>query len=83
MSPRRLDLFDVVENQNLGVEVADGHLIKCTTTGKVKINMLDDDGNQSQATLHDAMYVPGLRERVHSITTFADHGHGAFFKKNA
>ena len=30
MTPRRADLFDVVEGQNLGVEVADGHIIKCS-----------------------------------------------------
>jgi hypothetical protein len=34
MTPRLEDLFDVVGGQKLGVEVADGHIIKCTTTGK-------------------------------------------------
>jgi hypothetical protein len=44
MTPRRADLFDVVEGQNLGVEVADGHVIKCSTTGKIQLHMTDDNG---------------------------------------
>lgn len=31
MTPRHADLFNVVEEQNLGVKVADGHVIKCST----------------------------------------------------
>ena len=36
MTPRLADLVEVVEGQNLGVEVADGHAIKSTTTGMIK-----------------------------------------------
>ena len=35
MTPHSADLFDMVEGQNLGVEVADGHVIKCSITGKI------------------------------------------------
>eukprot|EP00590_Aulacoseira_subarctica_P006147 CAMPEP_0172417890 /NCGR_PEP_ID=MMETSP1064-20121228/4386_1 /TAXON_ID=202472 /ORGANISM="Aulacoseira subarctica , Strain CCAP 1002/5" /LENGTH=67 /DNA_ID=CAMNT_0013156457 /DNA_START=43 /DNA_END=242 /DNA_ORIENTATION=+ len=67
MTPRRADLFDVVEGQNLGVEVADGHIIKCTTTGKIAVDMLDDEGNGVQeAVLENVMYVPGLTQRLFS-----------------
>ncbi len=45
MTPRFADLEDVVEGRKLGVEVADGHIIKCPATGKIKIEMIDDDGN--------------------------------------
>jgi hypothetical protein len=77
MTPRRADLFDVVEGQNLGVEVADGHVIKCSITGKIRLSMCDDNGNMLNAVLHDVMYVPGLSRRLFSITRFARHGHYA------
>jgi hypothetical protein len=34
MTPHLAGLVEAVEGQNLGVEVADGHVIKCSTTGK-------------------------------------------------
>jgi transposase InsO family protein len=83
MTPRRADLFDVVEGQNLGVEVADGHIIKCTTTGKIAVDMLDDEGIRVQAVLENVMYVPGLTQRLFSITDFVNNGNTATFEKNA
>ncbi len=83
MTPRRADLFDEVEGQNLGVEVADGHVIKCSITGKIQLNMLDDNGNKFNAVLNDVMYVPGLSRRLFSITRFAKHGHFSTIKKNS
>jgi hypothetical protein len=82
MTPRRKDLYDAVEGQNLGVEVADGHIICCSTTGKVKISMLDDHGDPLVAELHGCMYVPGLSLRLFSITRFATNGHGASITKD-
>jgi len=74
-------LEDVVEGKHLGVEVADGHIIKCPATGKIKIEMLDDDGNTLEVKLHDVMYVPGVSRRLFSITRFIHHGHHATFTK--
>jgi hypothetical protein len=71
MTPCHADLFDVEEGQNLGVEVADGHIIKCTTTGKVRINMKDDNGHDLKAVLHGVMYVPGLNKWLLSLNKFA------------
>jgi len=51
MTPRLADLADTVEGQKLGVEVADGHIIKCTTTGNIRISMQDDNGNPFTAVL--------------------------------
>jgi transposase InsO family protein len=82
MTPRREDLYDAVEGQNLGVEVADGYIIHCSTTGKVKISMLDDFGTPLIAELHGCMYVPGLSRRLFSITRFASNGHSATISKN-
>jgi hypothetical protein len=82
MTARRADLFDEVEGQNLGVEVADGHIIKCSITGKVQLDMLGDNGNPLEAVLQDVMYIPGLSRRLFSITHFAKHGHFATIKKN-
>jgi len=79
MTPCLADLEDVVEGRKLGVEVADGH-IKCPATGKIRISMIDDDGNPIEAILHDVMYVPGLYRRLFSITRFARHGHYAVFR---
>jgi transposase InsO family protein len=83
MTPRRDDLFDEVEGQNLGIEVVDGHVIKCSVTGKIQLNMLDDHGKCLDAVLHDVMYVPGLSRRLFSITRFAKHGHFATIKKDS
>jgi len=83
MTPRLADLVEVVEGQNLGVEVAKGHVIKCTTTGKIKIRMLDDNGANLEVTLTDVMYVPGLSCRLFSVSKFSQHGFHAMIKQNA
>ena len=43
-TPCLLDLKEVEEGLDLGVEVADGHIVKCTARGIVEINMIADDG---------------------------------------
>jgi transposase InsO family protein len=83
MTPRLADLSDTVEGQNLGVEVADGHVIKCTITGKIQVKMLDDNGERLDVTLTDVMYVPGLSRRLFSVAKFARHGFHAMIKRNA
>jgi hypothetical protein len=75
MTPRRADLFNVVEGQNLGVKAADGHVIRCSVTVKVQLHMLDDNGVPLATVLHDVMYVPGLSRRLFFITRFEKHGH--------
>jgi hypothetical protein len=54
--------------------VADGHVIKCTTTEKIKVKILDDNRDQLEVTLTDVMYVPGLSRRLFSVSKFARHG---------
>jgi translation initiation factor IF-1 len=83
MTPHLADLTDTVEGQNLGVEVADGHVIKCTITGKFQVRMLDDNGDRLDVTLTDVMYVPGLSQRLFSVSKFAHHGFHAMIKRNA
>ena len=73
----------MVEGQNLGVEVANGHVIKCSITGKIRLNMTDDNDNTLNAVLHDVMYVPGLSRRLFSITRFACHGHYATIRSGS
>jgi hypothetical protein len=82
MTPHREDLYDAVESQNLGIEVADGHIIRCSTTGKVKISMLDNHGFPLAAELHGCIYDPGLSRRLFSITRFASNGHRAAITKD-
>jgi len=69
MTPHLADLTDTVEGQNLGVEVADGHVIKCTITGKFQVRMLDENGDRLDVTLTDVMYVPGLSQRLFSVSS--------------
>jgi translation initiation factor IF-1 len=81
MTTRYADLEEVIKGSNLRVEVADAHIIKCPATGKIRSNMLDDNGNQLDIKLHDVMYVPGLSKHLFSITCFVHHGHHATFTK--
>lgn len=60
--------------------MANGHVIKCTTTGKIRICMLDGTGARFAAVLVDVMYVPGLSRRLFSITKFGKHGHYAIVR---
>ncbi len=83
MTPHLANLVEAVEGQNLGVEVSDGHVIKCTTTGKIKIRMLDDNRTNLEVTLTDIRYVPGLIRHLFSVSKFACHGFHAMIKKNA
>ncbi len=64
---------EVEEGLDLGVEVADGHIVKYTVRELVEINMIADDGYPSKAHLHGVIYVP---------TAFASRGHYAIKKKN-
>ena len=82
MTPRLADLIDMVEGQRLGVEVANGHVIKCSITGKIQINMQDDNRDHLNAILSDVMYVPGLSHRLFSVTQFAQHGHQAIVQRH-
>jgi hypothetical protein len=58
-------------------------IFKCTTTGKVHINMKDYNGRDLKAVLHGVMYVPGLNKRLLSLTKFAEHGHYSTITKGA
>ncbi len=83
MTPRLADLFDVKGGLNLGIEVADSHIILCSTISKIKIIILDDHRCPLQAILYSVMYTPGLNHRLFSITKFANHGHYAIIHCNA
>jgi hypothetical protein len=62
--------------------VADGHVRKYTTTGKIKVKMLDDNDNQLDVILTDMMYVPGMSRRLFFVAKFARHGFHAMIRKN-
>ena len=51
MTPRLADLYEIEEETNLAVEVADGHIIPCNISGKIKLRMLDDEGKEMEAVL--------------------------------
>jgi hypothetical protein len=81
-TPCLLDLKEVEEGLDFGVEVADGHIVKCTARGIVEINMIADDGLPLKANLHGVIYVPGLERCLFSVTAFASRGHYAIVKKS-
>lgn len=80
MTPCLANLQDVVGGQILGVEVVDGHVIKCSSMSNIIIAMQDDNRVPFEATLQDVMYVPGLSPWLFSLTKFAKHGHHALIK---
>jgi len=81
-TPCLSDMKEVEEGLDLGVEVADGHIVQCTARGIVEINMIADDGLTLKAFLHGVIYVPGLKRRLFSVTAFASRGHYAIVRKN-
>ncbi len=81
-TPCLLDLKEVEEGLDLGDEVADGHIVKCTARGVVEINMIADDGLPFKANLQGVIYVPGLKRCLFSVTAFASRGHYAIVSKN-
>jgi hypothetical protein len=81
-TPCLLDLQEVEEGLDLGVEVADGHIVKCTARGIVEIKMIADDGHTLKAHLHGVIYVQGLKRLLFSVTAFASRGHYAIVRKN-
>jgi hypothetical protein len=82
MTPCLANLIDTVEGRQLGVEVAVGHIIKCSVMGNFRISMQDDTGKWFNATLSDVMYIPGLSHHLFSITQFAQHGHCAIVQQH-
>jgi hypothetical protein len=81
-TPCLSDMKEVEEGLDLGVEVADGHIVQCTARGIDEINMIADDGLTLKAFLHGVIYVPGLKRRLFSVTAFASRGHYAIVRKN-
>ncbi len=45
MTPHLADLEEVIQGKKLGMEVVDGHIIKCPAVGKIKIQIFDDTEN--------------------------------------
>ena len=54
-------LMEQAKGLDSGVEVADGHIVKCTTRVIVEVNMIADDDQPLKAHLHGVIYVPGLK----------------------
>jgi len=68
MTPCLADLQDVVGGQKLGVEVADGHVIKCSLLATLLLPCRMIMGYvHFEATLQDAMYVLGLSHCLFSL----------------
>ena len=56
-TPCLADLKDVEKGLNVGAEVAEDHIICCTTQGKVRIKMTDDNGLPLAAILTGTLCV--------------------------
>jgi hypothetical protein len=81
-TPCLSDMKEVEEVLDLGLEVADGHIVQCTARGIVEMNMIADDGLTLKASLHGVICVPGLKRHLFSVTAFASRGHYAIVRKN-
>jgi hypothetical protein len=81
-TPCLLYLQEVEEGLDIGVEVADGYVVKCTARENVEINMIADDGHPLKAHLHGVIYVPGLTRCLFYVTAIAIRGHYAIVREN-
>ena len=80
MTPHLADLVYMEEELNLGVQAADGNMIKCTAWGLVTIDMTDDDnGFPMPVQLYDVIYIPGLK---HPVTKFVNKEHFTVLRWN-
>jgi hypothetical protein len=69
-TPCLSDMKKVEEGLDLGVEVADGQIVKCTARWIVEINMIADDCLPLKAHLHGVINVPGLKRCLFFVTVF-------------
>ena len=90
MTPRFLDLVQEDENGNslvekqpsIHVEVADGHLVDVPARGEVLLKLTDTDGDPFTVRLKNVLYVPGLTQRLFSVSQFAQNDNTAEIVKN-
>ena len=71
MTPRLANLYEIEEETNLAVEVADRHIIPSNISGEIKLTMLNDEGKEMEAILLNVLYAPGLNRRLYSISLSA------------
>jgi len=62
------------EGQNLGFEVANNLIIKCTTTGKILFSILDNNETRPEVVFSIMIYVPGLSYWLFLVVKFRFHG---------
>ena len=63
------------------IEVADGHHVTAKQKVSVRIQIFDDDGRTSFATLYNLLLAPDLCDRLFSIITLMNAGHTCLFHK--
>ena len=63
------------------IEVADGHLVTAKQSGKVQIEMNDDNGKSFIATLYNILLAPDLCDIIFSIITLTNLGNTCLFGK--
>ena len=63
------------------IEVEDGYHVTVKQEGKVRIKMCDDNGDTFIATLHNALLVPDICDRLFLIITLMNSGDTCLFHK--
>ena len=59
---------------NTHIKIGDGHLLKATKIGKMRLEVMQRDGSTQIVMLKDVQYVPDLALNLFSITKALDNG---------
>eukprot|EP00795_Rhopilema_esculentum_P005613 gene5613-10823_t len=67
------------------IELADGSRIRNTAQGRgdARICLIDSDGNEQEAILKDALFVPTFKQNILSVQAATEKGAEINFKKNS
>ena len=70
-----------LEDTDKFIEVADKHHVTAKQKGSVHIQMCNDNGKKSVATLYNVLLAPDLCNRLFPIITLMNAGHTCLFHK--
>eukprot|EP00795_Rhopilema_esculentum_P009995 gene9995-18622_t len=80
-----LVLRDAKDKEKHFIELADGSRIRNTAQGRgdARICLIDSDGNEQEAILKDALFVPTFKQNILSVQAATEKGAEINFKKNS
>ena len=82
MTPEVTDFIPgSLEDTDKFIEVSDGHHVTAKQKGSVRIQMCDNNGKTSVATLYNVLLAPDLCDRLFYIIRLMNAGHTCLFYK--